>query len=35
MSIPNLLVFKNGEKIDAIIGALPESVLEEKILAHK
>ena len=35
MSIPNLLVFKNGEKIDAIVGALPESVLEEKILAHK
>jgi thioredoxin 1 len=35
MSIPTLLVFKNGEKIDAIVGALPENVLEKKIIAHK
>ena len=31
MSIPTLLVFKNGEHIDSIIGALPEKVLEEKL----
>jgi len=31
MSIPTLLVFKKGEKVDSIIGAMPENVLEEKI----
>lgn len=34
MSIPTLLVFKNGRKVDSIVGALPESVLEKKITAH-
>lgn len=33
MSIPTLLVFKNGEHIDSIIGAMPEQVLEQKLLA--
>lgn len=33
MSIPTLLVFKNGEHIDSIIGAMPENVLEQKLLA--
>ena len=31
MSIPNLLVFKSGQKLDSIIGAMPQEVLEEKI----
>ena len=35
MSIPILLIFKNREKVDAIVGAMPENVLEEKIRAHK
>ena len=30
-SIPTLLVFKNGEKIDEFVGALPRNMLEEKI----
>jgi len=31
MSIPTLLVFKKGEKVDSIIGAMPQDTLEEKI----
>jgi thioredoxin 1 len=31
MSIPTLLVFKNGQNIDSILGAMPENVLEERI----
>ena len=31
MSIPTLLIFKNGEKVDTLIGALPESMLEKKL----
>jgi len=31
MSIPTLLVFKNGEKVDELIGAMPENLLEEKL----
>jgi len=31
MSIPTLLIFKKGEKVDSIIGAMPQNVLEEKI----
>ncbi|MCD6335283.1 MAG: thioredoxin [Candidatus Latescibacteria bacterium] len=34
MSIPTLLVFKNGEKVDAIVGALPENALEQKLRVH-
>jgi len=33
MSIPTLIVFKNGSAADTFIGAMPEHVLEEKILA--
>jgi len=32
MSIPTFLVFKNGEVVGNIIGAMPEEVLEKKIL---
>ena len=34
MSIPNLLVFKNGKMIDRIIGALPEPVLESRLKSY-
>ena len=34
-SIPCLIVFKNGKEIDRIKGALPASVLEEKIKGYK
>jgi thioredoxin 1 len=32
MSIPTFLVFKNGEVVGKIVGAMPEKILEEKIL---
>lgn len=35
MSIPTLLVFKNGGNVDSIIGAMPEKVLEGKINAYR
>ena len=31
MSIPTLLVFKNGDLADRIIGAMPRKMLEQKI----
>jgi len=31
-SIPDLLVFKNGELVDQIVGAMPKAQLEEKII---
>lgn len=31
MSIPTLLVFKKGQNVDSIIGAMPQDALEEKI----
>ena len=34
-SIPNLLVFKNGQKVGDIVGALPEAKLLERINALK
>ena len=34
-SIPNLLVFKNGEKVGDIIGAMPEEMLLERINAYR
>lgn len=34
MSIPALLVLKNGEHVDTIIGAMPRQVLEPKIAKH-
>lgn len=32
MGIPTLLVFKNGQLADAIVGALPKKLLEQRIL---
>jgi len=34
VSIPTLLVFKNGKLVDKIIGAMPRQVLEPKITRH-
>ncbi|MGQ9460447.1 MAG: thioredoxin [Candidatus Bathyarchaeaceae archaeon] len=34
MSIPTLLVFKNGELVDRIIGAVPRQMLEPKITKY-
>jgi thioredoxin 1 len=34
MSIPTLLVFKNGRLVDQIIGAMPREKLEPKITHH-
>ena len=30
-SIPTLVIYKNGEEVDRIIGAVPKSVLEDKL----
>ena len=34
MSIPTLLVFKQGELVDRIVGAMPRKLLEPKITRH-
>lgn len=33
-SIPTLLVFKNGQLVDRIVGAMPRQTLEPKITRH-
>ena len=33
-SIPTLLVFRNGELVDKLVGAVPKSQLLEKLEAH-
>jgi thioredoxin 1 len=34
MSIPTLLVFKNGEPVDQIVGAMPKDRLLAKLTPH-
>ena len=34
MSIPTILVFKKGQLVDRIVGALPKRILESKITQH-
>ena len=34
MSIPTLLLFKNGKEVDRIIGAIPKQSIESKLLKH-
>lgn len=33
-SIPTMLIFKDGELIDRLVGAQPKHVIESKLLAH-
>ena len=33
-SIPTLLLFKGGERVDQVIGAVPRGVIQSKIGAH-
>ena len=33
-SIPSILLFKNGEHVDTIVGAVPKAHLVEKIEGH-
>ncbi len=33
-SIPTLLIFKNGQAVDTIVGAVPKNVIEEKLTAQ-
>ncbi|WP_266366037.1 thioredoxin [Tellurirhabdus rosea] len=33
-SIPTLMVFKNGQLVDKVIGAVPKSVLDQKLQAQ-
>jgi len=33
-SIPTLMVFKNGQLVDKVIGAVPKTVLEQKLKAQ-
>jgi len=33
-SIPSLLIFKNGEVVDQIIGAVPKNQIQSKLEAH-
>ncbi|OUN00044.1 MAG: thioredoxin [Firmicutes bacterium ZCTH02-B6] len=33
MSIPTLIVFRNGQEVDRIVGALPKEMLREKLEA--
>ena len=35
MSIPTLLIFKNGKLIDSIIGAMPKEMLKAKIAPYQ
>lgn len=33
-SIPTVLIFKNGEVVESIIGAVPKQQIEERLKAH-
>jgi len=35
MSIPTLLVFKNGELVDRIVGAMPKEMLKAKLTPYE
>ncbi|MFQ5975590.1 MAG: thioredoxin [Candidatus Hydrothermarchaeales archaeon] len=34
MSIPTLMLFKDGQQVDTIIGAVPKSTIDERIKPH-
>ncbi|KPK58250.1 MAG: thioredoxin [Gemmatimonas sp. SG8_38_2] len=33
-SIPSILIFKDGELVDAVVGAVPKQHLEQKLKPH-
>jgi thioredoxin 1 len=35
MSIPTLLIFKNGTLVDRLIGVLPKDALKQKLASHQ
>ncbi|MDD3172742.1 MAG: thioredoxin [Herbinix sp.] len=35
MSIPTLIIFKNGVPVDTVVGAVPKKALLDKLEAHK
>ncbi len=35
MSIPTLMIFKNGTAVDTVVGAVPKKVLQDKMEAYK
>lgn len=35
MSIPTLILFKNGSPVDTVVGAVPKKTLQDKLEAHK
>lgn len=35
MSIPTLMIFKNGAAVDTVVGAVPKKVLKDKLEAYK
>jgi thioredoxin 1 len=35
MSIPTMLVFKNGELVDRLVGALPKDALKAKLETYQ
>jgi len=34
MSIPTLLIFKNGQLVDEKVGAIPRHLLEPELIKH-
>jgi thioredoxin 1 len=35
MSIPTLIIFKNGTAVETIVGAVPKKTIQDKLEAHK
>lgn len=35
MSIPTLIIFKNGAAVETVVGAVPKKSLQEKLNSHK
>jgi thioredoxin 1 len=35
MSIPTMIIFKNGTAVDTIVGAVPKKALQDMLNAHK
>ena len=34
MSIPTMMIFKNGELVDRLVGAMPKDAVMQKIQPH-